>query len=141
MCIGYIWGSRAEKRHYESIREREDKFNSLPALSFKKIPNSYGEVTDSSLVMGSTVVAIDYFKMFFGAIKNLTGGRLTSYESLVDRARREAVLRMKDEASKIGAELIMNTRIETSCIGKGGKSKNSITSIEILAYGTAVKFS
>jgi uncharacterized protein YbjQ (UPF0145 family) len=140
MCIGYIWGSRVEKKHYISIREREDEFCSLPAVSFKKIPESFGSPTEATLVTGSTVVAIDYFKKIFSAIKNITGGRLTSYESLIDRARREAILRMKAQAMSMGADLVMNIRIETSCIGKGGKSRRSTSSIEVLAYGTAVKF-
>jgi uncharacterized protein YbjQ (UPF0145 family) len=59
-----------------------------------------------------------------------------SYESLVDRARREAILRMKEQAIERGAVVVTNVRIETSSISKGqGKA---IGSIEVLAYGTSV---
>ena len=45
------------------------------------------------------------------------GGRVSAYETLVDRARREAILRMKEEAK--GADIILNMRLETSSISKG----------------------
>jgi uncharacterized protein YbjQ (UPF0145 family) len=64
------------------------------------------------------------------------GGELRAYCSLLDRARREAILRMK--AQYPDADLIVNLRIETSSISKG--AKNTIGSTEIFAYGTALKF-
>lgn len=63
----------------------------------------------------------------------LFGGNVTVYETLIDRARREAILRMKSNASN--ASEIINIRIETSSISKNAKS---IGSIEVLAYGTAI---
>jgi len=61
---------------------------------------------------------------------------MTSYESLIDRGRREAILRMKQEARKLNADYVFNIKMETSSISKGGG--NSIGSVEVLAYGTAV---
>ena len=43
------------------------------------------------LVAGSVVISEDYFKRIVSSLQSLFGGRLRSYESLVDRARREAV--------------------------------------------------
>jgi hypothetical protein len=56
------------------------------------------------------------------------------YETLLDRARREAVLRLKESCP--GAVQIINLRIETSSISKG--SKNQIGCVEVLAYATAI---
>jgi uncharacterized protein YbjQ (UPF0145 family) len=64
------------------------------------------------------------------------GGRITAYETLIDRARREAVLRMKYEA--LGSSIIVNTRVETASIFSS-TSQNGIGSIEVFAYGTAIK--
>ena len=61
---------------------------------------------------------------------------MKSYESLVDRARREAILRMKEQAIERGAILVTSVRIETSSISKG--QRQTIGSIEVLAYGTAI---
>ena len=92
---------------------------------------------ETFMVTGSVVVSVDYFKRFFAALRRLTGGRLTSYESLLDRARREAVLRMKDQARRRGAQLVFNVKLETASISKG--QRDSVGSVEVLAYGTALR--
>ncbi len=125
-----------EKRHYQSIIKREKKLAHIPAINFKTPPYKKDEISDQKLVIGSTVVSIDYFKLVVAGIKSLFGGRLKSYESLIDRARREAVLRMKSEAD--GFQMIVNLRIETSTISRGTQNKG-VGSIEVLAYGTAIK--
>ena len=63
------------------------------------------------------------------------GGKVKSYESLIDRARREALLRMKEEAPD--ASMIINVRIETSTIGKTSRNK-TVGCLEAVAYGTAL---
>ena len=69
-------------------------------------------------------------------VDNLGWGEIGAYETLVDRARREAVLRMKERSR--GADIIVNVRIETSAIGKTAENRNTVGSIEAIAYGTAV---
>ncbi len=67
------------------------------------------------------------------------GGRLKTYESLFDRGRREAILRMKLSAQELGFDQIFNVRFETSSISKG--ARNNIGSVEVYVYGSAVKAS
>ena len=137
IILGYVAGSLAEKRHYASIRKREREMMSMPVVTFVDgYPAS--RVTHSQLVTGSAVISTDYFKRFLAILRNLFGGRVKSYESLIDRARREAILRMKAEAEKKGAALIVNFRLETSVIGRSANRKRQVGSVEALAYGTAV---
>ena len=135
LALGYGFGRYAEKRHYKSIIEREKELNSIPAVA-TKIPPIGSQKLNSQLVEGNVVISIDYFKRFIAGLRNIFGGRVTSYESLLDRARREAVLRMKEEAQKLNAELVFNIKLETSSIYKG--KGNSVGSVEVLAYGTAL---
>jgi uncharacterized protein YbjQ (UPF0145 family) len=79
--------------------------------------------------------AQDYFKRFLASLRNIFGGRVQSYESLLDRARREAILRMKAEARALGADMVFNIKLETASIYKG--KRNTIGAVEVLAYGTA----
>ena len=75
IMLGYVAGSIAEKRHYTSIREREEELVELPVVSMRNVyPDS--EVRDSGLVMGSAVISIDYFKRFLAILRNLFGGRV-----------------------------------------------------------------
>jgi uncharacterized protein YbjQ (UPF0145 family) len=88
------------------------------------------------LVAGSAVISDDYFKNVVAGLYSFFGGRVRTYESLVDRARRESVLRMKAEARRHGARMIVNVKFQTFAIG--GRSQNSVKGVEVLAYGTAL---
>jgi uncharacterized protein YbjQ (UPF0145 family) len=134
LLLGYGVGQFAERRHYRSIIEREAKYSALPAIAsrYPPVEPRYSQV----LVTGSTVVSVDYFKRFLAALRNLFGGRITPYESLLDRARRESLLRMKEKSAALGASMVFNIKYETASISKG--AGNTIGSIEVLAYGTAL---
>ncbi len=139
LVLGYIAGSWAEKRHYRSIMKREKELLKMAVVTAEgSFPP--GKVRESALVTGSVVVSIDYFKRLLAILRNIFGGRVKSYESLVDRARREAILRMKESAKKQGANMIINMRLETSTIGRSANKKKSVGSVEAIAYGTAIVF-
>lgn len=135
LALGFGFGRLAERRHYASIREREARYAGLLVFS-ARVPPEPGRLRDSRLVLGSVVISVDYFKRFVAGLRALVGGRVTSYEGLLDRARREAVLRMKEDAARAGARLIFCVRIETASISQG--AGNAIGSVEVLAYGTAL---
>ncbi len=135
LALGYGFGRVAEKRHYKSIIERESALNRMPAIVLRFPPPSL-KPQRTELVMGSVVISIDYFKRVAAGLRGLVGGRMKSYETLLDRARREAVLRMKEEADAMGAAMVFNVKMETASISKG--RKNKIGSVEVLAYGTAI---
>ena len=136
ICLGYFAGSWAARKHYRSIREREGAFLGRPAVSFRKLTEPE-RAERARLVAGSAVISVDYFKRLLAGLRGLVGGRVKSYESLLDRARREAILRMKEEAR--GADAVVNMRIETTSISKGSMKRNeSVSTVEALAYGTAL---
>jgi uncharacterized protein YbjQ (UPF0145 family) len=129
---GYFVGRIIEQRHYASIRLRERRLRDVLAFPMRFAPDS---VTPQNvfLVYGTVVVSADYFKTFVAGLRNLVGGRFRSYESLLERARREALLRLKAEALRKGARLIVCVRYETTSIARGWAP-----AIEVLAYGTAL---
>jgi uncharacterized protein YbjQ (UPF0145 family) len=133
LLLGFGFGSVIEKRHYASIRKREAEWMHLPTIMLKR-PLEPEHIVSTRLVSGNVVISIDFFKKFVAGLVNLFGGNVSAYETLVDRARREAVLRMKQDAGN--ASEIVNIRIETSSISKN--TQNGIGSVEVLAYGTAV---
>lgn len=135
LLAGFVIGQLLEKNHYKSIRKRETLLRNIPAISSKKLPESFLPCS-TEIVAGNVVISVDAFKKFVAGLRILIGGRVTSYETLIDRARREALLRMKEEAKKLGASFVFNVKMETSSISKG--RENSIGSIEVLAYGTAI---
>jgi uncharacterized protein YbjQ (UPF0145 family) len=137
LIAAYFIGSWIERRHYRSIRAREKRWQRLPALTFRTAPTDW-VVDDSGLVLGSVVISVDYFKRFLAGLRMLFGGRVRSYESLLDRARREALLRLKREAVERGFHALINVRLETSRLANG-RGNNGTAGLEILAFGTGLK--
>lgn len=135
LLFGYIFGRRAEKKHYQSIREREQLLGDVIVLNLRFPPpellRHHGQ-----LVSGNVVISVDYFKTMVAGLKSLFGGRINAYESLLDRARREAILRMQEEAKTLGARAIINMKFETCQVS--GSAGKGIGSVEVLAYGTAM---
>jgi uncharacterized protein YbjQ (UPF0145 family) len=135
VVVGYVAGRWSERRHYASIRRRERELAGVLVFSNRFPPPSSGRV-DTRLVAGSAVISEDYFKGVLAGLYSFFGGRVRSYESLLDRARREAVLRMKAEARAARAAMIINVKFQTFAIG--GRGQGSVRGVEVLAYGTAL---
>jgi len=132
---GYVAGRWNERRHYASIRKREDEFAGILVFTNRFPPPSTTRVA-TVLVSGSAVISEDFFKGVVAGLYSFFGGRIRSYESLLDRARREAVLRMKEQARAQGAGMIINVKFQTFAIG--GRRASSVKGVEMLAYGTAL---
>ncbi|SMX48400.1 YbjQ family protein [Maliponia aquimaris] len=87
--------------------------------------------TSLGLVRGATVRAKHLGTDIVAALKQLVGGELTGYSSLMAGAREQALDRMTAEAERLGADAVVCMRLQTSAIAKGAS--------EIVTYGTAVK--
>jgi uncharacterized protein YbjQ (UPF0145 family) len=135
VVTGLVAGRWIERRHYASIRRRERELADILVFAVRFPPPRLA-ASAASLVAGSAVIADDYFKKLVAGLHTFFGGRVRSYESLVDRARREAVLRMKAEARRLGAAMIVNVKFQTFSIP--GRRPGSTRAVEVLAYGTAV---
>jgi len=137
VALGFVFGKLAESRHYRSIHAREEMLVRLPTTSCKNPMGNNSPIIHAELVHGHVVISVDYFKQILAGLRSLFGGTIQSYETLLDRARREAMLRMKERCPT--ADQILNLRIETSSISKG-ENGDRIGSVEVLAYGTAIYF-
>lgn len=135
LALGFGFGRLAERRHYKRIRAREEALRELVVVPGRVLPRAYVR-HESRLVSGNVVISVDYFKTIVAGLRNLVGGRVSVFESLLDRARREAVLRMQDEAHALGADAVFNLKFETSRVS--GNARKGVGSVEVLAYGTAL---
>lgn len=68
MLLGFFFGRRAERKHYQSILAREEALRHILLTSVKEPP---AELQNAQLVMGSVVVASDYFKQFVAWLRSL----------------------------------------------------------------------
>lgn len=135
LLLGYFFGRYFEKKHFESIIQREAELANIVVIASKHTTAKDSE-KPGMMVTGSVVISVDYFKRFLAMLRAIFGGRVTAYETLLDRARREAILRMKQDAKTMNADRIFNIKLETASISKN--ASGNIGSVEVLAYGTAL---
>jgi uncharacterized protein YbjQ (UPF0145 family) len=134
LAVGFFFGRANEAAHLKRLETAEHALSHIAVNNLKHIyePTEAGGV----LVSGNVVVAVDYFKKIIANVKMIFGGKLGMYDSLISRARREAVVRMLREADALGADAVYNVRVEFSAIGA---QPQAIGGAELLAYGTAIK--
>lgn len=138
LLVGLLFGRASEKRHFAELARRETELRDILVFNERRPPVDH-HFQGSALVTGSVVIAEDYFKRVAAALRSFFGGRMTVYESLMDRGRREAIVRMKEDARRHGALMIFNVRFETSSLAEGGGGRSPMFSAEFIAYGTALK--
>lgn len=138
LALGFFAGTAIEKSHFKDIRRREEKHRKLVAINFRSLPANW-QASESRLVTGSVVISLDYFKRFLAGLRGIIGGRIKSYETLLDRGRREATLRMKEMALASGCNAIINVRLETSKLASSRGDGKGVAGVEILVFGTGVR--
>jgi len=137
LVFAYFIGNMIESRHFRQLREREDALHGYPVLTFETLPEDW-RVGSTGLVTGSVVVSLDYFKRVIAGLRGLIGGRIKTYEPLLDRARREALLRMAESARQDGYDAVVNVRLETSRLANSARDGKGTAGVEMLAFGTGL---
>ena len=90
------------------------------------------EITEHlGLVRGNTIRARHLGKDILAVFRNILGGEINEYTKLMAESREQALDRMLDEASSLGADAIIDVRFCTSMVAQGAA--------ELLAYVTAIK--
>lgn len=130
VLVAMIVGTILEKRHYASILKREAELHHIIVVAVRQTPQGF---QGGELVRGSVVVSSDYFRRLLAGLRKIVGGRVQTFETLLDRGRREAILRMKADAAARGANAVFNVKIETASMMQSG----SLGTAEVIAYGTA----
>jgi uncharacterized protein YbjQ (UPF0145 family) len=82
------------------------------------------------MVKGSTIRARHIGRDITAGLRSIVGGEISEYTKLMAQAREEAIHRMVEQAEKMGANAIVDTRFVTSMVMSGAS--------ELLVYGTAV---
>ncbi len=136
LALGYGIGRWRERSHLASLARRESENTDMIVTNLKIGPDPQN-VRGATFVSGGAVIATDYFKTFAAALRRIIGGEMRSYETLMNRARREATLRMLEQARQVGATEVWNIRIDTSNI-LSATSNNKTASVEVFAFGTAI---
>ena len=133
----FVIGRIREKSHLRSLAEREAANSDILVTNMENLPEGM-TAESTSLCIGSACIAPDGYQHFVARLCNIIGGRVGVLQSVMSRSRREAKLRMIEQAKAVGAQVIIGLRYETATI-MGGKQGQRASAAEVLAYGTAVK--
>lgn len=134
----WLSGTILERRHLKSLLLLEHGSRNVLAVTVEDLPADW-RVESCELVMGNVVISQDYFKRIAASLKGLVGGRIGVLEPLLERARREALLRMKGVAHARGYDTVVNVRIETATLASARGNGKGTAGVEILAFGTAIR--
>ncbi len=98
-----------------------------PSIEGKRIVEYYGIVT------GETIIGTNVFRDFFAGIRDIIGGRSSSYEEVLRQAKDTALKEMQDEAARMGANAVVAVDLDYETVGGNGSM------LMVTASGTAVK--
>ena len=103
--------------------------NNMPVVTTSSITGM--KITKTlGLVRGNTIRARHLGKDILAGLRNIIGGEIHEYTKLIAESREQSIDRMVDEATRLGANAIVEVRFTTSVLAAGAA--------ELLAYGTAV---
>jgi uncharacterized protein YbjQ (UPF0145 family) len=138
LMLGLIVGRTTEQRHIADLDAREQQIREAMVITQIKTPLSpVAGKTAPTLLMSDVVIASDYLKSWFAGWRGLFGGEIRSYQTLMDRARREAVLRLAEQARQQGFNALANIRLQTADIGGSTTNRQGPAMASIVGTATA----
>ena len=130
------WGWERHGLRKLAVREQDVRDVRIDVGRVRAINTTTRQDTrqDTRLLEGSIVLSHDIFRGFTIFFARIFGGRIAMYERLFDRARREAIVRLKEAARGEGYEHVVNLKIVSTQIKRQGPA-----TVEVLVYGTGVR--
>ncbi|MFO1022046.1 MAG: YbjQ family protein [Planctomycetales bacterium] len=86
------------------------------------------------VVRGIVVRSPTIAQGFFGNLKSIIGGHISSFTEMCEQARQHAYEEMLQHAAELGADAIVGMRYDASEVGS-----KAVMATEVLCYGTAVR--
>jgi uncharacterized protein YbjQ (UPF0145 family) len=137
LVLGLLVGGYLERRHFASLDERESANGAFLVTQLRSYPGVVAGPAPPMMLCGEAVVSSDYLKTFLATVRKIFGGEMKSYQSLLIRARREALQRLVEDARARGYNAVCNVRYNSTDIGGGAKGRKKAVMVTILACGTA----
>lgn len=137
LLIGFAAGTIAEKRHFARLEKREASTGNLVRTQSKMFLAPTAGSKPPMILCSEAVIASDYFKNFLAGIRKFFGGEMGSYHSLMERARRETLAKLLEQAQAHGYNAVCNVRLEPADVGGNSRKKASAM---VCIIGTATAY-
>lgn len=111
-----------------AIRDKENQvqITTTPSIEGKHITKYCGVLT------GEAILGANLFKDLFAGIRDLVGGRSTTYERELQRAREIALQELQQRAEEAGANAVVGVDLDYEVLGQNNGM------LMVSASGTAV---
>lgn len=86
------------------------------------------------IVSGETIIGANLFKDLFASIRDIVGGRASSYEGVLRKAKDSALAEMSQQAAQMGANAVIAVDLDYETVGDTGSM------LMVTAAGTAVRY-
>ena len=134
--LAFFAGNAIAKRHEKDMDERNSALSHMQVSDISTYFNPDTTKTPPLLLHSEVTLGIDHFRGFLGNLKNIFGGEVRSYQATLDRARREAILRIKEEAHTHGFNAIANLRVAFVDVSGNATLKKKASMVTIQASAT-----
>jgi uncharacterized protein YbjQ (UPF0145 family) len=116
LFLGYLVGQLREKGHLKALERREAMLREF-RFDTCQTPHGVDSSVPVALVAGEAAIASDTFKTWTASLRNIFGGEARNMTRLHQRARREATLRMLEQAQGAGFNAVCNLRYDSADVG------------------------
>ena len=97
-----------------------------PTIEGKQIVNYHG------IVFGEVIAGVNFVRDFFAGVRNIVGGRSSSYEEELTNAREAALRELEQRAMEKGANAVIGIDLDYEVLGENNGM------LMVIASGTAV---
>lgn len=128
--LGAIRGGARLRSLHARIRMREKALD-RPVSTAPWIDRDR-RVASATLAVGNVVISVDGFRLILAGLQRLAGGEVVGYTTVLDLARREALLRMCEAAPR--ADAFVGCRITTCSL------EDAAHYVEVVVSSTAIQY-
>ncbi|MCC5849836.1 MAG: heavy metal-binding domain-containing protein [Verrucomicrobia bacterium] len=136
LVIAFFGGNAIALNHNKRLEARQQLVDHIRITDLKGYIRPQPGRCTPGLFCAEITLGIDHFRGFLGKLKNILGGEVKSYEKTLDRARREAILQVMEQAHAAGMNAVTNLRLEFVDISGNANRAKKAAMVTIMAYGT-----
>jgi len=137
LIVGFLAGRAIARKHRIDLDRREQQVAHLRVTDLRDHDAAMLGDRPARMVISEVTLGADYFISLLARLRNLIGGNVGVFEELLLRARREALMRLREQAVAEGYTGLANVRMEFADISGNAMSKQKAVMVTILAHATA----
>ena len=99
-----------------------------PSVEGKRVTQYLGIVT------GEVIIGANILRDFFAGVRDIVGGRTSSYERVLRDAKQSALQELQENARSMGANAVIGIDLDYETVGGQGSM------LMVTASGTAVRY-